>query len=322
MRLGFAISRAGSIEPTWTTAHIACKALERGHSVRFIEPWDFEVDPLGRLVARSHALDPTDGPLGTPALCDLLQRRQARRRFVELARLDALLLRCNPVDLAVLSFAQAAQQAGVVVLNDPGTLLRTSHKAFLAQLHGIPRPRTLITRSRATALSFAAEEDRVVLKPARASGGRGIALVPGRAGAALDEAFEAARAIGDGYVVVQEYLPEAERGEKRLVWLDGQILGSYVRQRAAGEFRHNLKRGGVPEPGHPTPEDLKLLDALTPQLREHGIWFAGIDVIGGRVVEINTLNPGGLHLSQEFAERDLAEPIITSLQARVEEARS
>ncbi len=319
MRLGFAISRAGSIEPTWTTAHIACKALERGHSVRFIEPWDFEVDPLGRLVARSHALDPEEGAVTPEELCRQLQGRLARRRFVELTRLDALLLRINPLDLAVVTYAQAARKAGVVVLNDPATLVRTSHKSFLAQLQGIPKPRTLITRSRATALSFADDEDRVVVKPARASGGRGIALVKGRGGRAVEQAFEVARSIGDGYVVIQEYLPEAEQGEKRLVWLDGQILGSYVRQRAAGEFRHNLKCGGVPEAGDPTPEDLKLLDALTPQLREQGIWFAGIDVIGGRVVEINTLNPGGLHLSQAFAERDLAEPIITSLQARVED---
>lgn len=319
MRLGFAITRAAAVEPTWTTAHIACKALEMGHALRFIEPWDYEVDPLGRLVARSHALDPQDGPIHPGELCHRLRQRTLRRRFVELARLDALLIRINPLDLAVLGFAQAAQRAGVLVLNDPNTLLRASHKAFLAQLHGVPRPRTLITRSRGTVLSFAAEHERVVVKPARSSGGRGIALVNGVSTRGLEQAFDAARSIGDGYVVVQEYLPEAERGEKRIVWLDGQILGSYVRQRAAGEFRHNLKRGGIPEAGEPTPEDLKLLDALTPQLRDQGIWFAGIDVIGGRVVEINTLNPGGLHLSQQFAQRDLAGPIVESLQDRVAE---
>ena len=290
--------------------------------MRFVEPWDHEVDPAGRIVARAHAFDlEQDGAVDRARLCEMLQNREARRRFVELARLDALLIRINPLDTAVLSFALAAEQAGVVVLNSPSTVGWTSHKAWLASLSDVPRPRTLVTRSRATIHAFAAElPGDVVVKPARASGGRGIACVPrGRTGE-LDLALDHARSIGDGYLVVQECLPEAALGETRLVWLDGVILGSYVRQRAPGEFRHNLKRGGVPEAHEPGPEDLGLIETLTPHLRRAGVWFAGIDVIGGRVLEINTLNPGGLHLVQEFSGRDLSGPLVEALEARVEQA--
>lgn len=248
----------------------------------------------------------------------MLQDRSARRRFVELARLDALLIRINPLDTAVLSFATAAEAAGVIVLNSPTTVGWTSHKAWLASLEDVRRPRTLVTKSRATIHAFAAElKGDAVVKPARASGGRGIARVPrGRTGE-LDLAVDHARSIGDGFLVVQEYLPDADRGESRLVWLDGVILGSYVRQRAPGEFRHNLKRGGVPEPHEPGPEDTRLIEALNPHLRRAGVWFAGIDVIGGRVLEINTLNPGGLHLIQEFSGLDLSGPLVEALEARV-----
>lgn len=322
MRLGIAITRARNVEPTWTTAHIAVKALELGHAVRFIEPWDFEVDPEGRVVARAHAFEESeDGPVDRDRLCQMLADRTARRRFVELAGLDALLVRINPLDTAVLTFAAAAKAAGVIVLNDPTWLTWTSHKEFLAGLADVRRPATLVTRSRATIHAFyEGQPSGVVVKPARSSGGKGIARIQRGRPDALDRALDAARGIGDGYLVVQEYLAEAEAGETRLVWLDGEILGSYVRQRAPGEFRHNLKRGGLPEPHEPGPEDHRLIETLTPHLRRCGVWLAGIDVIGGRVLEINTLNPGGLHLIQEFSGRDLSRPIVDALQARVDNA--
>ena len=321
MRLGIAITRASNVESTWSTSYIALAALSAGFQVRFIEPWDYEVDRAGRLVARAHAFDP-DEVSTREELCEKLQRRQARRRFVELARLDALLIRINPLDTAVLTWAMHAEKAGVPVLNPPQSVLVTSHKGWLASLKDVPRPSTLVTRSRAAMQVFAMDHrEGVIVKPARSSGGKGIGWVRHGREHELDVAIDQARAIGDGYVVVQEYLPEAEHGEKRLVWLDGDFLGGYVRQRAPGEFRHNLKRGGLPEALTPTTQDQRLLDKLSPHLRQQGIWFAGIDVIGARGVEINTLNPGGLHLVSEFSEQDFADPIIASLLSRVRSDR-
>lgn len=321
MRLGIAITRASNVDASWSTAHIALAALEAGFQVRFIEPWDYEVDRAGRLVARAHAFDP--GEVDTrEELCQRLQRRSARRRFVELARLDTLLVRINPLDTAVLTWAMHAELHGVPVLNPPLAALLTSHKGWLASLKDVPRPATLVTRSRAAMQVFGMDyPEGVIVKPARSSGGKGIAWVRHGREHELDVAIDQARAIGDGYVVVQQYLPEAEEGEKRLVWLDGHFLGGYVRQRAPGEFRHNLKRGGLPENLPHDEEDQRLLDKLTPHLRQQGIWFAGIDVIGRRVVEINTLNPGGLHLVSEFSKQDLAKPIIASLLKRISSDR-
>ncbi|MCB9741970.1 MAG: hypothetical protein H6741_09785 [Alphaproteobacteria bacterium] len=315
MRIGIAITRATNVQVTWTTAHIARGLLAAGHEVRFIEPWDFEVDTAGRVVARAHAFDPPDP--GREAICQALQQRAARRRYVELSRLDVLLLRINPLDTSVLTFAGLAEREGVVVLNTPSTILRTSHKAYLSALAGVPRPRTMVSRSRSALHAFAADlRTGVVVKPARSSGGRSIHFVPRNRPGELDRAVDAVRACGDGYVVVQEYLKEAEDGEKRLVWLDGRLLGGYLRRRAPGEMRHNLKRGALPEASPLSAEDQRLNEALTPHLRADGVWLAGIDVIGGRVVEVNTLNPGGLHLIQEFSGEDLTRPIVEWLETR------
>jgi glutathione synthase len=225
-------------------------------------------------------------------------------------------LRVNPLDPAVLAFAHLAKKAGATVHNDPATLMLTGHKGYLATLAGVPRPATLITRSRATAQLFAeGQREGVVLKPARASGGRGVGLVrPGSGPRAFESAFDAARRRGDGYVVVQEYLPRAEEGEKRLVWLDGELIGGYLRTRAPGDFRHNLAQGGSPQPCSIGPEDHALLGTLSPYLLRDGVWLAGIDVIDGRVVEVNTLNPGGVHFGDCMRGTDMAGVILCRIE--------
>lgn len=326
MRIAFAISRAASVDETWTTVHLAREALVRGWQVRFVEPWDFELDSSspgrsgGRLIARAHAFD---APCTAEELARALVEREADRRYVELDRLDLLLLRAAPFDLSVLTFGAMAKSRGVPVFNDPEGLLRVTSKAWLAGLVGVPIPPTLVTRSRASAHLFATQQpEGVVLKPARGSGGRQVSFVSPVDPDVVDLAFDEAREGGDGYVVVQAYLPEADDGEKRLVWLDGVVVGGYLRRRAPGEFRHNLKRGGTAEPTDITAEDRALGRSLAPHLTRAGIRLAGIDAIGGRVIEVNALNPGGAFHADRLGGTRLGALILDRLIHRPEESTS
>lgn len=312
MRIGIVLSNAAAASVTHTTVHLAQAALARGHVVRILEPWDLEVDERGRVRGRAHLFD---APCTREDLVAALRGRTAIRRNVEVDRFDVLLLRANPLDLAVIGFAQLAAAAGVRVLNDPGALVRTSHKAWVATLDGVPRPRTIVTRSRATIECFASNCDNgVVVKPARSSGGKGVTVLRGRRRPRLDAALDAAIKHGDGYVVVQEYVPAAIFGEKRLLWLDGAFVGGYLRQRAPGELRHNLKVGATPVPSPLTDTDHALAAALSPHLQRDGVWFAGVDVIGGMVIEVNTLNPGGVYWSEQFSQPDIAQRLVASLE--------
>lgn len=314
MRIAFAISRAASVDETWTTVHLAREALARGWVVRFVEPWDLEVDPLGRILARAHAFD---RPCSAEDLAVALSTRQAPRRYVELDRVDLLLLRAAPFDLSVLTFGAMVKARGVPVVNDPDGLVRVTSKAWLASLSGVPIPPTLVTRSRASCHLFAQQQqDGVVLKPARGSGGRQVTVVYRAEPDAVDAAFDEAREGGDGYVVVQAYLPEAEDGEKRLVWLDGAVVGGYLRRRAPGEFRHNLKRGGQAEPTDISTADRALGRSLAPHLLRAGVRLAGVDVIGGRVIEVNALNPGGAFHADRLAGTRLGSLILDRLTQR------
>ncbi len=307
------VSGVGGVTPTHSTLHLVQAALALGHSVEVYEPWDFEVDELGRPAARAHRFEPGEFDLET--LAEALRSRLASRHSVRLEGLSLLLLRANPLNSTILTFAQLAEAVGVPVRNRPGALWRTSHKAWLATLSGVPRPRTLVTRALSAVERFASAvpSDRgVVIKPARASGGRGVALVRGHAG--LEDAVDAAIRAGDGYVVVQEYLRGASEGERRLLYLRGVgLLGGYLRVRAPGEFRHNLRLGAEPVPCPPDPRDSALIEALAPHLDSAGIWFAGIDVIDGHVVEVNALNPGGIHHTAAFTGLPIARTVLTAL---------
>ena len=317
MRIAFAITRAASVDETWTTVHLARAALERGDQVRFVEPWDFEIDAQGRVIARSHAFDE---PASAERIAAALVNRRATRRYVDLERIDLMMLRAAPLDVSVLTFASLAKERGVSVVNDPDGLLRVSNKGWLASVPGVRMPAAVVTRSRASCHVFAsAQAEGVVVKPARGSGGGRISFVAQSDAERLDEAFEVAREGSDGYVVVQRYLPEAEEGEKRLVWLDGVVIGGYLRRRAPGEFRHNLKRGGLAEPTEITADDRALGAQIAPYLARAGVRLAGLDVIGSHVIEVNALNPGGAYHVDRLTGSNLGAFIVDRLTHRAPE---
>ncbi|MCB9681628.1 MAG: hypothetical protein H6733_09175 [Alphaproteobacteria bacterium] len=312
MLLGIAITRAASLDPTWTTIHLVRAALARGHRVRMVEPWDFEVDERGQLTARAYAFDePVDD---VDVLVNALRARTSSRRYIRLDTLDVLLMRAAPLDPSLLAFAAMARASGVAVVNDPDGLLQVTHKAWLATLPDVPRPPTLVTRSPGTAALFYERLDStVIVKPARGSGGRDVMRVAQGDVRSFELAFSRVRMRGE-HVVIQGYLEQASEGEKRLVWMDGDILGGYLRRSAPGEFRHNLKQGGTPEPTDVTPAEQQAMATLSPHLLRAGIRIAGVDLIGQHVIEVNALNPGGAFHADRLHGTDVSGSIIERLE--------
>ena len=307
MRIAIAITNADLIEATWTTTHLAHFGLRAGFDVRLIEPRDFEVTARGQLVARAAVLDASHDTL--ESLAAHIRDRSAPRRYTSLSSTDLLLLRVNPLTEDMLNLALLAVEQGANVVNDPTGVARTRSKSWLASLSDVPRPPTLVTSSRASAMIFAESLNApVIVKPALSSGGRAVSLVQPRRPDDLDDAVARAQSASRGAFVIQGLAPEAERGEKRLFWVDGAVLGGYLRARTEGEFRHNLRCGSTPLPCEITARDHALAHAISPHLLRNGIRIAGLDVIGGMLVEVNTLNPGGVHYADHFAR--LASPLI------------
>ena len=200
-------------------------------------------------------------------------------------------------------------------LLDPAAVLRVCHKGWLATLQDVSTPATLVTRSLGSAHLFLERQaGPVVVKPAQGSGGFNVSLVPTGDHAALDRAFPVA-ALRSRHVIVQAQVP-GDEGEKRLVWMDGDVLGGYLRTRASDDFRHNLKQGGTPGPVIITPADLSIVAPLSTHLLAAGVRLAGIDLLGTFVLEVNALNPGGAFHTDRLHGSDVTGQIIDRLAAR------
>jgi glutathione synthase len=140
---------------------------------------------------------------------------------------------------------------------------------------------------------MAQQGGRAIVKPVFGFGGREI-LMARDGDPNLGSILELATAEGTRWTVAQEYLPAAVHGDKRILLVDGEPVGAVLRVPAAGELRNNFHAGGSPQLADLDADDRRICDRVGPFLRERGQFFVGIDVIGGRLTEINVTSPTGM----------------------------
>ena len=301
---------------TWTTIHLARASLKLGHDVIFIEPWDFSVDSSRGLRARGAFF--SGPPPSAAQMVAKLTTRQHRRKMVDISSLDMLMIRAAPLDTTILTFCLIAESEGVSVVNAPRGALAVSHKAWLPTLVDAPIPATLVTRSHGAATTFFEVLDRdVIVKPARGSGGESVHRVAAGDHEDFLHATETTAARGDGYVVIQAYMPRADEGEVRVVVVDGSPLCAYLRTKDEGAVVHNLRQGGTAKAVEITVEQVSSLEKLRAPLLALGIRFAGVDMIGHEVVEVNALNPGGVFHADRLNGTDYGCEVISRLTRKL-----
>ena len=319
MRIGFVVNRLRDLRSTYTTTHLAAAASRRGHRVLFIEIDALTLDPGDRLLAMGTLVP---ARIGNPDQLTAAAR-DIPRGIVDLEQLDGLLLRNNPVRRTVLDFGRLLCSRGVPVLNDPDGIAAGAGKLFAQALPRHLRPRTVVTRDLEVIEAFRRELDGPgVLKPVRGSGGRGVTLVHPGEPLRLEGGLKRFADSRDGYLVFQEYLPGAADGDKRILLVEGEPAGCYVRMRREGEFRHNVHVGGRPEPANVDDRDREICAALAGPLRRDGIFLAGLDVIDRRAVEVNVVAPGGVANIERTSGRSVADGIVERLESRLHEGRA
>lgn len=212
---------------------------------------------------------------------------------VDLAGFDAVLIRQDPpFDMGYVSTTYLLEMLSdkTLVLNDPRGVRDIPEKLSTLNFPQLIAP-TFVGRNVAAIKAFATRYEQVVLKPAFFAGGEGVLR-----GAVHDADFDTKIAtmlssVGNEPIIVQEFLPRVSEGDKRLFILDGAPLGVVRRMPKAGEFRANLHVGGQAAPGALDRRDHEIAAAVAPLLADCGILFAGLDVIDGRLTEINVTSP-------------------------------
>ena len=325
MKIAFTINDVLNERPNYTTTHLAMHALARGHEVWYIEVGSFVLSHEDGLNALARYL-PQRAFDNRETLVATL--RETQPEAVRLPELDVLFLRNDPAadaisrpwaQLAGVNFGRLAQQAGVLVVNQPDGLFHAINKLYLQLFPAEIRPRTLITRD------FEAVQDfvdtvggKAVVKPLRGSGGHNVFLISMEDHYNFRQIFDAV--CQEGYLIAQEYLPEAPEGDTRLFLLNGEIIESggevaaVQRVPLRGDLRSNLTAGGNAKRAEITPTIRRIAGLARPQLKADGMFFVGVDLIGDRMVEVNVFSPGALIAAERVTGADFGSPIVAALE--------
>jgi len=223
---------------------------------------------------------------------------------IDLGDLDVILMRKDPpFDMEYIYttyILDRAKQAGALIMNDPQALRNMNEKVFTAWFPDCA-PTTLITRSMDEMRGFLAEHGHVVIKPLEGMGGRSIFVIKdGDKNANV--VFETLTDYGQRFAMAQTYIPQISLGDKRILLMDGEpVPYALARIPSADDNRGNLVMGAVGKGQELSDRDLEICARVGPVLKENGVIFAGIDVIGDYLTEVNVTSPTGMReIDQQF----------------------
>jgi len=294
-----------------STFAIMLKAEELGHKLYHYLAEDLTYNG-GRLYAGAHqvSVQPVPG--------NHFQRGDFT--ILDLGKdVDVVLMRQDPpFDLGYITATHLLEriQAETLVVNDPRAVRNAPEKVWVLDFAEFMPP-TMLTRSLGASRNFLAEHGDCVLKPLHGNAGKAVFKI-GRDGANLAALLELFNATYREPHVLQAFVPDVAEGDKRIILIDGEFTGAINRRPGAGEIRSNLAAGGTAEAAELSSTEREICEALRPELKQRGLLFVGIDVIGGRwLTEINVTSPTGIVAVDKFNGSDTPGLIWQAIDRRL-----
>jgi glutathione synthase len=202
-----------------------------------------------------------------------------------------------------------------LVVNRPGGLRAANEKMYALQFSAVI-PETIVTQSKDTIKAFLAQREGAVLKPLGGKAGEGILFLH-RDDRNLNSLIEISTQQGQIPVMVQQFLPEAKLGDKRIILLNGEPIGAVNRVPTGAEFRGNMAVGGRVEVTPITERDRFICEQVAPALQRDGLSFVGIDVIGDYLTEVNVTSPTGIREIDRLNNLYLGDRVVEWLEEAV-----
>ena len=253
-------------------------------------------------------------------------RREQGRHFelgpeqeLDLRTMDVVLMRQDPpFDMAYITATHILEHIHpkTLVVNDPVHVRNAPEKLFVTHFDGIMPP-TLITADVEEIKAFRRTYKDLIIKPLYGNGGAGVFHI-GPDDENLGALLEMFTTTWREPVIVQRYVPEVRKGDKRIILVDGVAVGAINRVPAAGEARSNMHVGGRPEKTTLTKREREICEIIGPALKERGLIFTGIDVIGDYLTEINVTSPTGLQEINRFDATTLEALVWDAIERRLQ----
>jgi len=242
---------------------------------------------------------------------------------VELARLDAVFIRKDPpFDAAYLYLTQQLDlvKDRVFVMNDPRGVRDANEKLFAFQFLEF-MPRSLVSAQPAEIIEFVnTVGGTAVLKPLDGAGGSGVVVLT-KGDRNVRSMVDMLTLEGKRLAMVQQYQPAIRKGDKRVLLLDGEPLGAILRVPREDDVRANIHAGGQVQACDLTPRERELVSAVAPKLREYGLWFVGLDLIGEKLIEVNVTSPTGIQELGRHQGKQPEQDVIAWVERRALSAR-
>ncbi len=291
---------------------LGLEAQERGYTL-----WHYLPNALslrdGKVTARAQRLE---------------LRRELGRHYtmgepeiIDLSTMDVVLMRQDPpFDMAYITATHILEHIHpkTLVVNDPAQVRNAPEKLFVTHFDGLLPP-TLISSDKQAILDFRVEHEDVIVKPLFGNGGAGVFHIkPGDEN--LTSLMELFTEFYREPMIIQKYLSDVRNGDKRIILVDGKAVGAIDRVPAEGEARANMHVGGQAIKAGMTDRDREICAMIGPSLKERGLIFVGIDVIGNHLTEINVTSPTGIQEINRFDGSKLEALIWDAIEARLNAA--
>jgi len=294
---------------TDTTFLLMLEAQARGHGLFVYAPEMLSLDD-GRVLARGRPVN-LRAVKGDHHTVGEMQVR-------DLSEFDVVLMRQDPpFDMAYITATYLLEKIhpATLVVNNPAEVRNAPEKLFVTGFPGL-QPPTLITLDPEALHDFHTRHGDIVLKPLYGGAGSGVVKLKAH-DPNLDALLELHAMIGREAVIAQKFIPAVSKGDKRIILVDGEPIGAINRVPGEGQVRSNLARGGRAEEIGLTARDIEICDTIALELKDRGLLFVGIDVIGDYLTEINVTSPTGAQQLKRFDGADAG----VALWNRIEELR-
>ncbi len=307
------------------------RAHKMGHEVFAMGVGDFKLDHKGTITINGTSVPKGKGVKSPEKFLEYLSGEEAEKSGLDASSLDVLFIRNNPTEESGdrewaehsgIAFGRMVQQLGVLVLNDAYALSNAFiDKLYFEELPKSIKPASIITRKKEELVSFWEEHGKnMVLKPLEGSGGQNVYHINENE-KNLDQIIQTL--LKEGYIIAQEFLPEVDKGDIRVLLMNGRILeedGKLAMIRRVsqdGEFRSNFSLGASPDNVELTDAMQHIINITAPRLIADGLFLVGLDIVDDKLIEINVLSPGGVMYLKEIGLPDFTETIIRAIERKL-----
>ena len=281
-----------------STFALLLEAQERGYDIDIYTP-DMLTLNDGILYTKAHQIKAYHSP-------DRIEELN-HPRSVLLDEYDIVLMRQDPpFDMSYITATHLLEtiQDKTLILNNPFYVRNCPEKIFVNKYMKY-MPHTLITRNISEIIKFRDKHEKIIIKPLYGNGGANVFYSDGadrNFGSIIENFLE----LNSEPFIIQQFIPKVKEGDKRIILIDGEIAGAINRLPQDGEIRSNMHVGGLPAKTEITEGDAKICNAISQDLKDFGLFFAGIDIIDNLITEINVTSPTGIREILQLSGIDVA----------------